>query len=483
MMIPFHRAARFVIVACLGLVLAPPSITPAAELPHVPEGFTVEVVAAPPLVQHPTLACFDEQGRLYVCESAGTNRKSDDLIAEPLDSIRRLEDTDGDGIFDSSITFADKLTFPQGCLWYRGALYTCSPPHVWKLTDTDDDGVCDEREIFVSSFGFNGNAADIHGPFLGIDGRIYWCDGRHGHEFLDEGGNVTSTGKAARIFSCRPDGSDIRTFCGGGMDNPVEIDWLDSGEMIGTVNLFYGRPRGDCLVHWVEGGVYPRHDQEDCIAEFPWTGGLLPEVHNYGHVAVSGMCRQRSDQLFDLPGAANNVTPASGGRQSPDESGVPATPDCHAFFVTQFNTHKVVRTIIEREGATFRHVSTDDFITWDDPDVHPTDVFEDADGSLLVIDTGGWFRIGCPTSQIAKPEIPGAIYRVRKQGSHNISNPRGLNVAWSDLSIEDLFGLLDDERPVVRRCAIDELCAARPRGCPRPNGRPAVSRHRTTGRR
>ncbi len=450
-----------VLVACLGLVVIPTRPTTGAELPHVPEGFTVEVVAAPPLVQHPTMACFDDLGRLYVCESAGTNRKADELVAEPLDSIRRLEDSDGDGIFDTSVIFADKLTFPQGCLWYRGALYTCSPPNVWKLTDTDDDGICDSREVFVSSFGFNGNAADIHGPFLGIDGRIYWCDGRHGHEFLDEQGQITSTGRAARIFSCKPDGSDVRTFCGGGMDNPVEIDWLDSGEMVGTVNLFYGRPRGDCLVHWVEGGVYPRDDQEDCIAEFPWTGGLLPEVHNYGHVAVSGMCRQRSNQLFELS-TANEGISASGGRQSPAGVETSATPDHHSFFVTQFNTHKVVRTTIVRDGATFRHLCTDNFITWDDADVHPTDVLEDADGSLLVIDTGGWFRIGCPTSQIAKPEIPGAIYRVRKLGSHQISNPRGKHLDIASMPIEMIVTqLLDDPRPVVREQAIEAL-AQRP---------------------
>src|SRR5690606_17618764 len=145
-----------------------------------------------------------------------------------------------------------KLTFPQGVLCYEGAVYTCAPPYVWKLEDTDGDGVCDQRSVLVKSFGFTGNAADIHGPFLGPDGRFYWCDGRHGHEFMDESGQLLSKGKAARIFSCRPDGSDVREFCGGGMDNPVEVDWLPGEEMVGTVNLFYGRPRGDVLVHWVE---------------------------------------------------------------------------------------------------------------------------------------------------------------------------------------------------------------------------------------
>ena len=57
---------------------------------------------------------------------------------------------------------------------------------------------------------------------------------------------------------------------------------------------------------------------------------------------------------------------------------------------------------------------TRDFLTSRDPDFHPTDVIEDADGSLLVLDTGAWFIHGCPISRVAKPEIKGAIYRIRR---------------------------------------------------------------------
>lgn len=445
-------------------------------IPKAPDGFTVELVAGAEHVQHPMMGCLDDRGRLYVCESAGTNRRAADLIADPQDSIRVLEDTDGDGIYDKSWTYADKLVFPQGCLWYRGAVYTCSSPYLWKLEDTDGDGVCDKRTVLVKSFGFSGNAADIHGPFLSPDGRIYWCDGRHGHEIRDLGdgqiggednvrdiapkpepglpnpeGELISRGKAARIFSCRPDGSDLRILCGGGMDNPVELDFWETGECIGTVNLFYGRPRGDCLVHWVEGGVYPRDDMPDCIAEFPWTGGLLDPVTNYGHVAVSGMCRYRSQEFGDLTrSAAARPSEAAG-----------ASADRAAFFVTLFNTHKVVKTVVERHGSTFRAVETTDFVVFDDPDVHPTDVLEDADGSLLVIDTGGWFRIGCPQSQVAKPEVGGAIYRVRRNGAHRMDDPRGLKIDWQAASRAPatLLPLLADARPAVRERAKEAVAA------------------------
>ncbi len=396
---------------------------------HVPEGFEVTAAASPPLVRHPMLAAFDDHGRLYIAESAGQNLPAAELEKQLPNFIRRLEDTNGDGVFDTSTIFADKMTFPQGALWRDGALYVASPPNIWRLEDTDNDGVADRRDVLVSKFGYTGNAADIHGCFRGPEGRIYWCDGRHGHEFTEDDGSVTSKGHAARIFSCRPDGSDVRVHCGGGMDNPVEIDFTPEGEMLGTVNLFY-RERGDCLVHWMHGGVYPRHDQPQCIAEFRRTGEVLPEVHNLGHVAVSGTTRYRSSVF---------------GEDYRDN-----------FFITEFNTHKVVRAALARHGSTFR-ADVQDFFTADSPDFHPTDCLEDADGSLLVIDTGGWFRIGCPTSQIAKPNILGAIYRVRKKDVAKIADPRGQTLAWKTFSPEALIPYLSDTRFAVRERAIDEL--------------------------
>ncbi len=419
-------------VACLlGCLLSVP-LEAAGKLPRVPAGFTIEVAAASPLVKHPMLAGFDHRGRLFIAESAGKNIRSADLVKDPPNFIRMIADTNGDGVFDRSTIFADKMTLPMGALWHRGALYVASPPNIWRLRDFDDDGVADERTVLVDTFGFSGNAASVHGCFLGPNGRLYWCDGRHGHEFRDKKGQVTSKGKAARIFSCRLDGSDVQSWSGGGMDNPVEVDFFATGEMIGSVNIFRGRPRVDTLVHWMDGGAYPRFDQS-CVAEFPKTGRLLPAMTNLGHVAVSGMAVYRSGEFGK--GFRGNI------------------------FTTLFNTHRVVRSVVERSGATFR-TSEREFLVSDDPDFHPTDVLEDADGSLLVIDTGGWFRIGCPVSKIAKPDIHGAIYRIRRKGAHRQQDPRGRFLDVARLTPAALARHLDDPRPVVRERVIDRLALA-----------------------
>ena len=420
----------FVFAARMGVAATPEETL--ATL-RVPEGFTVELVAGAPLVQHPLMAGFDEQGRLYVADNAGLNLSAEELEKQLPNSIRRLEDTDGDGRFDRSTTFADKMTFPQGAVWFRGALYVASPPNIWRLVDTDDDGVADERTAIVGRFGYIGNAADIHGCFVTPSGRIAWCDGRHGHEFKDAAGQTTSKGEAARVFTCLPDGSDVESFCGGGMDNPVEVAFTTEGEPLGTMTFYNpDDARHDALVHYVYGGVYPR--KHPCTSEFPRTGELMPAVSRFGVTAPSGITRQNS---------------AAWGDEYLD-----------SFFSAHFNTHKVLRHKLTREGATFRS-QDEDFLVSSNADFHPTDVLVDADGSLLVIDTGGWFRIGCPTSQIAKPEIGGAIYRIRRKDATQVADPRGLKIEWETTSDTEMADLFADPRPAVVERAIEFLV---PRG-------------------
>src|SRR5882724_4994316 len=85
---------------------------------RVPDGYVVEKIAGSPLVERPIMAGFDDHGRLYVGDSAGVNLKFEDLVKTPPHRIVRLEDSDGDGTFDKSTVFADKMTFPMGALWY-----------------------------------------------------------------------------------------------------------------------------------------------------------------------------------------------------------------------------------------------------------------------------------------------------------------------------------------------------------------------------
>jgi putative heme-binding domain-containing protein len=130
------------------------------------------------------------------------------------------------------------------------------------------------------------------------------------------------------------------------------------------------------------------------------------------------------------------------------------------FLATSFNLRKVTRHILKPNGATF--ASTDsDFLVSDNTDFHPTDVLEDADGSLLVVDTGGWYKLCCPSSQLAKPDVLGGIYRVRRAGAKrlkDLNDPRGFRIDWTEIGSTDVVNRLSEiAGPANNRRAIEQL--------------------------
>jgi putative membrane-bound dehydrogenase-like protein len=396
----------------------------------VPPGFEIERVAGPPLVNRPIVADFDEEGRLYVADSSGSNDKVEKQLADKPHRIVRLEDTDGDGRFDKSVVFADRMMFPEGTMWHDGSLYVAAPPSIWKLTDNDGDGVADQREEWFQGKTLTSCANDLHGPYLGPDGWIYWTKGAFAEQTYERPGQPPLVTSAAHIFRRRPGDLLVEPVMTGGMDNPVDVAFTPAGERILTAT-FLEHPqlgRRDGLIHAVYGGVYGKPHR--VIDGHKRTGDLMPAMSQFGPAAPAGLTRYASGVFGD---------------EYRDN-----------FFAVLFNMHKVTRHVLEPSGATFKSIDSD-FVVSNSQDFHPTDVLEDGDGSLLVIDTGGWYKLCCPTSQLAKPDVLGAIYRVRRLGVTAVADPRGLKLAWNTMNPAELTRLLDDPRPFVRNRAIDRL--------------------------
>lgn len=429
----------------LAIMVAPAGFSPAGETKlngHVftlPEGFTIELAAGSPLVERPIVAALDDEGRLYVADSSGSNDKVDQQLAEKPHRILRLTDTDGDGRFEQSLVFADKMMFPEGTLWRDGSLYVAAPPSIWKLTDTNGDGCADRREEWFKGKTLTGCANDLHGPYPGPDGWIYWCKGAFAQQTYARPGKKPFVTRAAHIFRCRADGTGLEPVMTGGMDNPVHVVFTPGGERIFTTTFLQhpGGGKRDGLIHAVYGGVYGK--THDVIEDHPRTGDVMPVMTHLGPAAPCGLVRYES--------------PAFG----------PTYKD--NLFACLFNLHKVTRHILEPDGATFK-TRDEDFVVSTNLDFHPTDVVEDADGSLLIIDTGGWYKLCCPSSQLWKPDVRGAIYRVRRTGAPRPADPRGLKLAWSGMSPAVLAQLLADERPVVRQRALAALGACGPAAIP-----------------
>src|SRR3954470_14281363 len=201
-----------------------------AQTFSLPDGFTIEKVAGPGLVDRPIEADFDERGRLYVTDSSGSNEPVKQQVEKKPHRVVRLEDTDGNGIFDKSTVFADKLMFPEGAMWHDGSFFISAPPVIWKLTDTDGDGVADKREEWLDAKTLTGCANDLHGPYMGLDGWIYWCKGAFAKQTYEQPGGKTLQTRAAHIFRGGPEGGVVEPVMTGGMDNPVGVVFTPEGE-------------------------------------------------------------------------------------------------------------------------------------------------------------------------------------------------------------------------------------------------------------
>lgn len=403
---------------------------------ELPPGFTIERIAGPEQVSYGMCAALDARGRLFVTHSTGENMSGDERIKNPVCGIRLLEDRDGDGNFETSKVFADKLTLPMGVLHHQGSLFVASPPEFLRFEDTDGDGVADLRTTLLKGWNVK-NTASLHGPFLGPDGYLYLTHGRHGYDIITlEGEDIN--GLAARIYRCRPDGSMLERISGGGFDNPVELAFTPGGELFCTMTYIVDPKEGlspagmrDALIHIVEGAVFPKY--HECVKEFLLTGQLMTPMVELARVAPAGFLRYRSEAF------------------GPEYVG--------NFFSAQFNPHSVHRHRVTPRGATY--VATDEpFLTSSDPDFHPTDVIEDADGSLIVVDTGGWYLQACPISTIAKPDVKGGIYRIKRKSAPSVADPRGTQLKLAAQSADQLCQWLDDPRFAVRDEAVERLVAA-----------------------
>ena len=398
----------------------------------VPKGFTIERAVDPGMISYPMFASFDGEGRLFVFESDGSSPPSNQaMLKNPPYHVRLLEDTDGDGKFDKSKIFADSLSFPKGGVFYNGSLYVTSSPDLIRLTDTDGDGVADKREVVLTGWVLNSNGALLGGPFLGPDGWLYMTDARRGFDITTkEGENLK--GSSARIWRCRPDGSGLESMAGGGFDNSIELAFMPSGETVGTMTYFIDPQAGlrDAIMHWVEGGTYPKNNPVIEKDKFILTGDLMPVMNKMARVAPSGIMRYRGNTM---------------GKEYQG-----------SLFSAEFNTGRIMRHKVIADGATYK-TADEPFVTSNVKDMHLTDVLEDADGSMLIVNTGGWFILGCPLSRVAKLDVPGGIYRIRKTGAAKVNDPWGTQLNLKKMAVPALVASTKDTRIAVRDHAIELL--------------------------
>lgn len=203
----------------------PPRLAPRASLESLraKSGFQVELIASEPLIADPVRVDWDAQGRLWVVEM-GDYPLGEDNQGRPSGRIKRLEDSDGDGVFDRAHLFLEGLRHPTGIAPWRNGLLISAVPDVIFAEDTDGDGRADRQEVLFSGFRNWNSQHLVNGFCYGLDGWFYGANG-------DSGGRVTIPGTSrqydlsGRDFRFRPDTREFETLPGQTQNGRWRDDW------------------------------------------------------------------------------------------------------------------------------------------------------------------------------------------------------------------------------------------------------------------
>jgi putative membrane-bound dehydrogenase-like protein len=265
-------------------------------------------------------------------------------LVEVKERIYRIQDTDGDGIADSSRIiiegFNDDPTYDVagGLLYNQGDILIGIAPGVWRLKDDNGDGSID-RKIAISegysthpAFGGHG----ISGLTMGPDGRLYWEVGDIGLDVTDKAGKRWSYHNQGAVMRSDPDGSNFEVFATG-IRNLQEFSFDQYGNLISVDNDGDHQGETERLVYIPEGsdsgwrsnwqyGKYtdPRNNRYNVWMNenmfkprFPGQAAhIVPPIAAY-HTGPSGMVYNPGTALSDewkehffvtsFPGAAANA--------------------------------------------------------------------------------------------------------------------------------------------------------------------------------
>ncbi|MCG8649627.1 MAG: ThuA domain-containing protein, partial [Pirellulales bacterium] len=400
---------------------------------EIAAGLEATLSASEPVLRSLTNLDIDDRGRVWVCDVMNYRRNNGSRPEG--DRILILEDTDGDGVMDSTKTFyqGNDIDSAMGICVLGNEVIVTASPYVWRFVDEDGDDKPDRKEAMFTETGQPQHDHSAHSFLFGPDGKLYWNFGNTGKQVKDSRGNtvidihgrpVVDNGKpfyGGMPFRCDLDGSNFEVLAHNFRNN-----WETTVDSFGTLwqsdNDDDGN-RGTRINFVMEHGNYGYRDEQtgagwrdDRITlepEIPlrhWhlnDPGVVPNMLQTGAGSPSGICvyegRLLPERFWDQvihcdPGP--NVVRA-----------YPATPDGAGY------------------RATIDPLMTGTSDKW----FRPADVCVAPDGSLFVTDwydpgvgghrqgdsdRGRLFRIAPPGSKYVVPKfdystVDGAIDALR----------------------------------------------------------------------
>lgn len=279
----------------------------AAENMTVPDGFRVQLAAGEPMIHQPIAMCFDARGRLWVAEAHTYPIRAED--GQGKDRIVIFEDTNRDGVFDTSKTFIEGLNLISGLEVGFGGVYVGAAPYLMFIPDRDGDDRPDPPSTTIDQtvqfpedvppgatvlrdgFGWEDTHETLNSFIWGPDGWLYGCHGVFTHSRVGTPGTPDKErqGLNAGVWRYHPT-KDLFEVFAHGTSNPWGVDFNDNGQAFITACVI---PH---LWHMVQGGRYHRqggrhfnphtYDDIKTIADHAHYTGNIRDHAWWGHEPV-----------------------------------------------------------------------------------------------------------------------------------------------------------------------------------------------------
>lgn len=393
----------------------------AAKMMTVPDGFTVEVVAAEPDIVNPVAMAIDERGRFWITESLEYPRREPGV---GKDRVKILEDTDGDGKADKFTVFLEGLNIPSGIAVGHGGVWVANAPDLLFVQDTDGDGKADRQEVVVTGFGRTDTHELPNSLTWGPDGWLYGLNGVFNHSHVKYGKTNPNYQEGhpgwpmtVALYRIHPRTREFQIFCEG-TSNPWGVAFNEEGEAFISACVI------DHLWHLTETGYY--HRQGGPYPPFTWKMESIVQ-HKHQKAAYCGI------HFFDSD----------------------AYPEQYRKKLYMGNIHGACLNVdrVERSGATYRGFGEDDFLSANDAWFMPVVQKTGSDGSLYVLD---WYdRYHCYQDANRDPagidRLKGRLYRVRYKDTPRTKPDFNLALASDEALINQLASGNDFIRDTARR--------------------------------
>lgn len=307
------------------------------------------------------------------------------------EEIYRLYDKDQDGMADFSERlvqdFNEEVTDVAGAvLQTEDGLYVGAGPDLWRLMDTNGDGMIDEKESLSHGYGIHigFGAHGMSGLEMGPDGRIYWGIGDIGFSGTGPDGQKWHYPNRGVIARANPDGSDFEIFAMG-IRNTHEFVFDEYMNLISVDNDGDHPGEKERLVYLTNGS--------DSGWRTNWQFGKYRDPDNNAYKVWMDeklfLPRWEGQAAFITPCIANYVSGPTGMVYNPG-TGL-SEKYLNSFFVVEFVGNPSRSAIhafkLKPNGATFDLASTEQVVSG----VLPTGMDFSPSGDLYFADwIMGW---------------------------------------------------------------------------------------------